>query len=106
MVSEIFYLDTYSIKNSQNRNVTINEIGIANFYEKTEFFKRHENYSDYQWIDVENEHFIVWMAMETYKNFRKLWGRIDMDLRPDNYTLFIMESKGAITYKNNFILLI
>jgi hypothetical protein len=42
---------------------------------------------------VENEHFIVWMAMETYKNFRKLWGRIDMDLRPDNYTLLITESK-------------
>jgi hypothetical protein len=43
-------------------------------------------------MDLENEHFIVWMAMETYKNFRKLWGRIEQNLSPDNYTLVLENS--------------
>ena len=30
-----------------------------------------------QWIDMENEHFIVWMRPAGLPNFRKLWGRID-----------------------------
>jgi hypothetical protein len=30
-----------------------------------------------QWIDMEDEHFIVWMRPAGLPNFRKLWGRID-----------------------------
>jgi hypothetical protein len=33
------------------------------------------------------EHFIVWMQMESFQNFRKLWGKIPQELRADNYTL-------------------
>jgi len=36
---------------------------------------------DRQWINMEDEHFIVWMRPAGLPNFRKLWGRIDnMDL--------------------------
>ncbi len=73
--------------------VAIYESGIANTYEKLNFYKRFINYTDVQWMDVENEHFIVWMAMETYNKFRKLWGVIRQDLRPNNYTIIIQESK-------------
>ena len=34
---------------------------------------------DKQWIDMEDEHFIVWMRPAGLPNFRKLWGRIEMD---------------------------
>ena len=30
-----------------------------------------------QWIDMKNEHFIVWMRPAALPNFQKLWGRID-----------------------------
>ena len=33
------------------------------------------------------EHFIVWMQMESFDNFKKLWGRISEDLNPGNYTV-------------------
>ena len=33
-----------------------------------------------QWIDMTDEHFIVWMRPAGLPNFRKLWGRIEMNL--------------------------
>ena len=79
----------------------MNETGIANPYKKNEFFKRNNN--SLQWTDVENgkiflkskiiEHFIVWMEMETFSSFRKLWGRIDNNLESETYTIIIKDSK-------------
>jgi hypothetical protein len=30
-----------------------------------------------QWLNVEQEHFIVWMRTAGLPNFRKLWGKIN-----------------------------
>jgi hypothetical protein len=78
--------------------VNVDETGIANPYLKNEYYKRNNN-SD-QWIDVENgkymlnmvEHFIVWMEMETFSSFKKLWGRIDSNLESDTYKIIIEDS--------------
>ena len=43
-------------------------------------YKQNEN-KDKQWIDVENEHFIIWMNMELFSDFIKRWGYIDKDLK-------------------------
>jgi hypothetical protein len=84
-------VDEYKLYDIRGNNVTLNQTGIANKAEKSSFFKR---YSDNrtQWMDVENEHFIVWMAMETFNSFRKLWARIDTDLQPGMYNLMIQDS--------------
>lgn len=86
-----FKIDTFRISNSSG-NITLNETGIANSYEREYSFKRNPNYTYLQWMDVENEHFIVWMAMETYKNFQKLWGRVDAGLDPGTYTIEVTDS--------------
>jgi hypothetical protein len=39
------------------------------------------------------EHFIVWMQMESFQNFRKLWGRIYKDLEPDTYKIRVKNRK-------------
>jgi hypothetical protein len=39
------------------------------------------------------EHFINWMDMETFSTFRKLWGRIEIDLEPKLYKFEIIDSK-------------
>ena len=41
--------------------------------------------------------------METFSNFRKLWGRIDHDLKPDNYTIIINNSKIYIIKNMTYI---
>ena len=48
-----------------------------------------------QWIDMTDEHFIVWMRPAGLPNFRKLWGRItDTDLKAG--------SQIQVTINNNF----
>ena len=91
-----FFNDTYVMLDKFGNMVNLNQTNISNEYEKNYFYKRFQNsslnYTTTQWIDVEDEHFIVWMAMETFNTFRKLWARIETDLSPGNYTFLINDS--------------
>jgi hypothetical protein len=42
-----------------------------------------------QWMDVEDQHFIVWMRTAGLPNFRKLYGKITDDLPAGKYDLTI-----------------
>ena len=84
-----FFNDTYNLTFSNGTYIKINEFNITNEYLKEKFFKRRKDYKNKQWIDVENEHFINWMNIETSHNFKKIWGRIDNNLEPGNYSLFV-----------------
>ena len=61
---------------------------------------RFKNSSDLtsQWIDVTDEHFIVWMRFSPFKNPRKVWGRIDQDLELGSYTLKVNSNWDASIY--------
>ena len=74
---------------------------------------------DKQWINMTNEHFIVWMRPAGLPNFRKLWGRIRTDLEKGDYLLviennyevsdfkgekkFVLSTVNAFGGKNNFL---
>lgn len=88
-----YFNDTYKLKDSRDNDVFINEKNISNKYLREKFFKRNAQYQTTQWVDVENEHFINWMNVETFNHFRKLWGRIDHDLPKGTYTVLIQDSK-------------
>jgi len=52
-------LDTYKISSEaagikQVTPITINETGIANAYDMEVMYKRHQNHSKIQWIDMKN----------------------------------------------------
>jgi hypothetical protein len=91
-VYSILKLDSYSITNNKGEKITINENGISNQYERDYMFKRDEDYLKTQWIDVEDEHFIVWMQMESFSDFQKLYGKIETDLSPGTLTVSIKSS--------------
>lgn len=40
-----------------------------------------------QWLDMTDEHFIVWMRTAGLPNFRKLWGKVEGDESADTPTL-------------------
>jgi hypothetical protein len=43
-------------------------------------------------MDMENEHFIVWMRTAGLPDFRKLWGRIEEDLEPGTYEIGVFSN--------------
>jgi len=62
-------------------NITVNEKDIAWSAHKELKYKNTDDLSK-QWINITDEHFIVWMRPAGLPNFRKLWGRIeDIDLK-------------------------
>ena len=62
-------------------NITVNEKDIAWSADKELKYKNTDDLSK-QWINITDEHFIVWMRPAGLPNFRKLWGRIeDIDLK-------------------------
>ena len=105
-----FFNDSYELYKNINEDqlikIDINEKEISNKYLREKFFKRNKNYKKTQWIDVENEHFINWMNVETFHNFRKLWGRIENDLDVGNYTFLIKNNYDISQYNaEKFIVL-
>lgn len=88
LIARSFFNDSYKLYNSKNETIAIDESNIAYNPDKKYMFKNNED-KDKQWIDVENEHFIIWMNIELFSDFIKRWGYIDKDLDPGNYLVEI-----------------
>ena len=84
-----YFNDTFSLSKNGN-NIPIDENGISWPGDKGDKYKRAPNSESTQWVDPENEHFIVWMRTSGLPNFKKLWGVINQDLAPGNYTLHVI----------------
>lgn len=87
--------DTFQLFNTDMKEIKINEKNITTVADY-EFFNNY-NDSSLQWADLKNEHFIVWMQMETFPTFRKLWGKVEEDLLKGTYLLRINNGKVIIT---------
>lgn len=104
LVAKAFFNDSYTLTDKNDGKSEVVEIksdGIANEYDKKHVFKKMNNSEKVQWINVEDgkiifilhlERFMVWMQMETFPNFRKIWGRIESNIQ-GNYDLEILNSK-------------
>jgi len=92
IMAKAFFNDKFKDWTINEDKLTINEKNIAWDMDK-DLFKNLDKSK--QWIDIEDEHFIVWMRPAGLPDFRKLWGRIEeRDLKKGE--------KLSITVKNNY----
>lgn len=90
--SFILFNDTFSFTLSNGSDLKIDETNISRKYDR-------ENYNNFenlekQWLNITDEHFLVWMRTSPFANFRKLYGRIKGDLEPGiNITVTINHSQ-------------
>lgn len=119
LIAKSLFNDTYSLANGDGELIEINENNIAWDSDKKGRYVKANNASLIQWTDVENEHFMVWMRPAGLPDFRKLWGRIYMNLTPGKYKLtitnnysvrsfngkksFVMSTANKLGGKNNFL---
>lgn len=80
LVAKSFKLfnDTYTLQYTNGTNIKINSTNIARKYDR-ENYKNSINPSS-QWLDIEDEHFMVWMRIAPFSNFTKFYGRIEEDI--------------------------
>ena len=91
LIARSYFNDSFSIKkkDAQDENgITISDEDIAWSVDKKKY-KNAPNSDQIQWLNVEEERFIVWMRPAALPDFRKLWGKIDKDLSKGDYVLSI-----------------
>ena len=99
LIAKSFFNDSFEIKRKgENETITINNTKISWSKDK-EKFKNSENYTEHQWIDVEDERFIAWMRPAALPDFRKPWGRIEKELNKGDYTLTITNNYPVKSFK-------
>ena len=92
IMAKSFFNDSFTNFKINNEELNINVKNIA--WEKDkELFKNND--LSKQWINIEDEHFIVWMRPAGLPDIKKLWGRIE------NRNLKIGD-KLSFTVMNNY----
>ena len=81
LIAKSFFNETYKVFINEEE-VKVDETNIAWKSDKKYKFKNYD--LDSQWLDVENEHFIVWMKTAPKAKFRKLWGRLNTTIKKND----------------------
>ena len=79
LVAKSYFNDTFELYDNGVTNITIDDSNIAWKSDVDYKFENlaQANWEDIQWMDVTNQHFIVWMRTAGLPNFRKLYGVIN-----------------------------
>lgn len=78
---------------SGSEEIKIDQDDIAWKADIDKRFKSLDDWEEKQWIDVEDEHFIVWMRTSNLPWFIKLWGSIDEDLEQGKYSVVVTDGE-------------
>ena len=106
LIADSMFNDTFKLSNSNGYIFKFDFKKITYEMDRNKNFKNDKNYKDTQWLNKEDEHFIVWMNMELFPNFIKKWGNIYQDLPKGEYKLIINNNWGKSQWniKKYFIL--
>ena len=103
LIAQSVFNDTFELIDPKTKkNFEINPKGIAWSTDVSDLFKNGpEDYESYQWMDVTDERFIVWMRVAGMKNFRKPWGIIHEKLPKGDYELHIQNNYPVTSFNGN-----
>ena len=98
LVAKYHFNDTFNFYDSNGKEIEIDQTNIAYPEYKGLIYRNLENKDKVQWLDVEDEHYIVWMSTEADSNFIKPWGRYNNTLQKGNYTVVVNDSKSILNF--------
>lgn len=92
LIAKYYFTDRYSLATTAAPTVpiVIDEKNIAHEVDKDYKFKMPDNGRSKAWLNVEDEHVMVWFQMESFPTFIKLWGHIWTTLKAGvSYTITV-----------------
>jgi hypothetical protein len=91
LIAKYRFNDTFSLfETKTGYQIPIDETNIALPKDKQHKFNIPEDKMDSSWLDLMDEHVMVWFQMESFPDFTKLWGHTNMTLEAGkNYTLTV-----------------
>ena len=99
LIAKSFFNDKFTNWKIDGRQFTPNENDIAWKADKELKYKNTNNLEK-QWINMTDEHFIVWMRPAGLPNFRKLWGRIEEEIKENSNVEVTIEDNFNVTSFN------
>lgn len=98
LMAKTFFNDTFYNWTLNNETININEKNIAWPKDKI-LFRNNDHTRNLQWLNMANEHFIVWMRPSGLPHVQKLWGRIEeIDLKKGDEISFVIENNYNVEY--------
>uniref|UniRef100_A0A7S3JGW4 Uncharacterized protein n=1 Tax=Euplotes harpa TaxID=151035 RepID=A0A7S3JGW4_9SPIT len=89
LVAKFRFTDSFVLADASGASVTLAEASIALAIDRRSRFGNTADKSQ-QWLDFEDEHFMVWMRPETFPWFDKLYAHVPSTLKAgQKYTLTI-----------------
>ena len=99
LIAKSFFNDKFTNWKINGKQFTPNENDIAWKADKELKYKNTNNLEK-QWINMTDEHFIVWMRPAGLPNFRKLWGRIEQEIEENSNVEVTIEDNFNVTSFN------
>ena len=97
LMAKTFFNDTYTFS-INNESIVVDSSDIA--FDKDKDLYSKNGYPSKQWLNLTDQHFIVWMRPSGLPNPRKLWGKIDRDLKKgDNISIDIKNNYNVSAYE-------
>ena len=105
LIARSLFNDSYKLQTEEGVDIQIYSDGIAWKSDKKRY-KNAKNANITQWTNIEDERFMVWMRPAGLSDFRKLWGKIRVDLEPGIYSLNITNNYQVRSFngKKSFVL--
>ena len=95
LMAKTFFNDTFDF-NINNVKETVDQTNIA-FAKDKDLYDKEPDKSK-QWHSITDEHFLVWMRPSGLPNPKKLWGRINKDLKQGDKIEITIDNKYNVTH--------
>ena len=77
LIAKSFFRDNFTLWQMSGKEINVTTEEIANKKDRDDL--SNVGLKDSQWLDVTDEHFIIWKRIAPFENPRKLWGKIEGD---------------------------
>ena len=103
LIAKSFFRDNFTLWQMSGKEINVTTEEIANKKDRDDL--SNVGLKDSQWLDVTDEHFIIWKRISPFENPRKLWGKIEGDdISSGSNVIVTIDDKNYHSFEKYIIL--
>ena len=103
LIAKSFFRDNFTLWQMSGKEINVTTEEIANKKDRDDL--SNVGLKDSQWLDVTDEHFIIWKRIAPFENPRKLWGKIEGDdISSGSSVIVTIDDKNYHSFEKYIIL--
>ena len=103
LIAKSFFRDNFTLWQMSGKEINVTTEEIANKKDRDDL--SNVGLKDSQWLDVTDEHFIIWKRIAPFENPRKLWGKIEGDdISSGSNVIVTIDDKNYHSFEKYIIL--